>query len=104
MKRGARNLPIVHDSLISRGRILKHAQGATHLYDTVSYWELTYSRTPEIETADLSQFHPSLNLSQFQTDCLLRITSGPAILNYLNQYLALQQNWQMKNISTVSYL
>ena len=30
-----------------------------------------YSRTPEIETADLSQSHA--NLSQFQADCLFCI-------------------------------
>ena len=59
-----------------------------------------YSRTPEIETPDFSQFHSGLNLSQFHTDCLLYIKSGTAILNYLNKYLALQQHWQIKNIGT----
>ena len=29
-----------------------------------------YSRMPEIETADLSQFHAGLNLPQFKADCL----------------------------------
>ena len=48
-----------------------------------------YSRTSEIEIADLSQPHAGLNLPQFQTDCLLRINSGTAILNYLSHYLAL---------------
>ena len=33
---------------------------------------------PEIETADLSQFHANLNLSQFQADCLLRRNSNTA--------------------------
>ena len=32
-----------------------------------------YTRTPEIETADLSQSYVGLNLSQFQTDYLLCI-------------------------------
>ena len=40
-----------------------------------------YSQAPEIETADLSQSHAGLNLSQFQTDCLLRINHSKAILN-----------------------
>ena len=48
-----------------------------------------YSRTPEIETADLSQSHAGLNLSQFQTGCILCINSSTAILNYFNQHLAL---------------
>ena len=43
--------------------------------------------TPEIETVDLSQSDACLNLFQFQADCLLRIKSSTAILNYLNQYL-----------------
>ena len=37
--------------------------------------------TPEIETADLSQFHVGLNLSQFQADCLFRINSCTATKN-----------------------
>ena len=45
-----------------------------------------YSRTPEIETADFSQSHARLNLSQFQTDCLLRINSSTAILNYFELF------------------
>ena len=45
-----------------------------------------YSRVPEIETADLPQAHADLNLYQFQTDCLLRINSSTAILNYLKLY------------------
>ena len=36
---------------------------------------------PEIKTADLSQSHAGLNLSQFQTDCLLRINSSTATKN-----------------------
>ena len=44
--------------------------------------ECSYSRTPEIQTAYLSQSHAGLNLSQFQTNCLLRINSSKAILNY----------------------
>ena len=50
---------------------------------------IKYSRTPKIETADLSQSHAGLNLSQIQTDCLLRINLSTAIFliifNYLNQ-------------------
>ena len=45
-----------------------------------------YSRTPEIETGDLSQFHAGLNLPQFQTICLLRINSSTAILSYLKLF------------------
>ena len=45
-----------------------------------------YSRTPEIETAYLSQSHAGLNLSQFQTDCSLRINSSTAILSYLKLF------------------
>ena len=41
-----------------------------------------YSRTPETETADLAQSHAGLNLSQFQTEGLLRINSNIVILNY----------------------
>ena len=37
---------------------------------------------PVVETADLSQSHAGLNLSQFHTDCLLRINSSTAILTY----------------------
>ena len=48
----------------------------------IQHRTLIYSRTPEIETADLSQSHVGLNLSQLQDDCLLRIKSSTAILNY----------------------
>ena len=41
---------------------------------------------PEIETADLSQSHSSLNLSQFQTDYLSRINSSTAILSYFTLF------------------
>ena len=41
---------------------------------------------PGIETAGLSQSHAGLNLSQFQADCLLRIISSTAILNYLTLF------------------
>ena len=44
------------------------------------------SRTPEIETANLSQSHAGLNLSQFQTDYLLRIYLSTAILNYIKLF------------------
>ena len=60
------------------------------ILDAYNNWK--YSRTPEIETANLSQSHAALSLSQFQTDCLVRIKTSKAILNYfkfLNQYLAL---------------
>ena len=55
----------------------------------------TYSRTPEIQTTDLSQSHADinlsqsqtgLNLSQFLTDCLLRINSSTVILNYFKLF------------------
>ena len=45
-----------------------------------------YSRTPKIETSGLSQSRDGFNLSQFQTDCLLRINSGTAILNYFELF------------------
>ena len=45
-----------------------------------------HSRTPEIETVDLSQSHASLNLSQSQTDFLLRISPSTAILNYFKLF------------------
>ena len=51
--------------------------------------KFNYSRTPEIETVYVSQSHAGLNLSQFQADCLLRINSSTAILNYLKLYLEL---------------
>ena len=67
-----------------------------NLYIQDFYWSrgwlhylFIYSRTPEIATADLSQFYAGLNLSQFHTDCLLRLNSSAAILHYLNEYLAL---------------
>ena len=37
---------------------------------------IKYSRTSDIDTADLSQSHAGLNLSQFQTDFILRINSN----------------------------
>ena len=45
-----------------------------------------YSQTVEIETADLSQSHAGLNLSQFQTNCLLRINSSTVILSYFKLF------------------
>ena len=47
---------------------------------------IVYSRRLETETADLSQSHACLNLSQFQTDCLLPIYSCAAILNYFKLF------------------
>ena len=47
---------------------------------------MEYSRTPEIETADLSQSHAGLNWSQFQTDYLLCINSSTAILSYFKLF------------------
>ena len=41
---------------------------------------IKYSRTPEMETADCSQSHAGVNLSEYQTDCLLRINSSTTIL------------------------
>ena len=50
-------------------KLLYHSDcGAGFLY--------VYSRTPEIETSDLSQSHAGLNLSQFQINYLLRINSS----------------------------
>ena len=40
-----------------------------------------YTRTPENETADLSQSHAGHNLSQFQADYLLGINLSTAIKN-----------------------
>ena len=40
-----------------------------------------YSRSPETETADLSQFHASLNLSQFRAYCLFHRNLSTAIKN-----------------------
>ena len=37
-----------------------------------------YSRTPEIETADLSQSHADLNWSQFRAYCLYHRKSSAA--------------------------
>ena len=48
--------------------------------------DLNYSGAPEIETAGLFQSHAGLNLSQFQTDCLLCINSSTAMLNYLTLF------------------
>ena len=42
------------------------------------------SRTPGIENADLCQSHAGLNLSQFQTDCLLRKTKVQQFYTILN--------------------
>ena len=50
------------------------------LYFVAYIWQ---SRTPEIETADLSQSHIDLNLSQYQGDCLFYITSNTATKNIL---------------------
>ena len=47
-----------------------------------------YNRTPEIETANLSQFHDGLNLSQFQAVCLFRINSSTAILKNKTIYIS----------------
>ena len=41
---------------------------------------------PVIETSDLSESHAGLNLSQFQTHCLLRLNSSTVILNYLKLF------------------
>ena len=45
-----------------------------------------YSRTPEIETADLSQSHACLNLSQFRAYFLF----------YRNSSTATKSNWNMR--------
>ena len=51
-----------------------------------------YSRTPEIETADLSQSHASLNLSQFRAYCLPHINSSTATKDNCNMRLMLEIN------------
>ena len=48
--------------------------------------KLLYRQTPEIKTADISQSPTCLNLSQFQVDCLLRITSSTTILNHFKLF------------------
>ena len=40
-----------------------------------------YSRTPEIDTADLSQSHASFNLSQFRAYCLYHRNSSTSTEN-----------------------
>ena len=52
------------------------------LFSQLWHSRIIHSRTPEIETADVSQSHAGLILSQFQTYCVLRINSGTEILNY----------------------
>ena len=51
-----------------------------------------YSRMPKIETADLSQSHSSLNLSQFQAYCLFHTNSSTATKNNRNMRLMLEIN------------
>ena len=41
-----------------------------------------YSRTPEIETANLSQCYGGLNLFQFQAFCLFRTDLNTTIKNF----------------------
>ena len=67
---------------------------------------IKYSRTYEIET-DLSQLHAGLNLSQFQTDCLLRINSSTLILNHfklIESILGIETTLTIEKIGTLSYL
>ena len=47
------------------------------------------SETPEIETADLSQSYAGLNLSQFQTVCLLRINSSTSFFKLFELILGI---------------
>ena len=67
-----------------------------------------YSRTSEIETADLSQSHAGLNLSQFQTDCLSRMNSRTAILNYFESILGIvttlenEKYWYFTLLKTIN--
>ena len=59
---------------------------------------------------DLSQSHAGLNLSQFQTDCLLRINLSIEMLNYLKLFESILgiattlTNEIKKNIDTLRYL
>ena len=48
----------------------------------VSLYFWWYWRTPEIETADLSQSHAGLNLSQFQDDYLVAATMNILIFTW----------------------
>ena len=57
-----------------------------------SFSKSWYSRTPEIETADLSQSHANLNLSQFRDYCLFHRNSGTATRNNYNMRLMLEIN------------
>ena len=51
-----------------------------------------YSRTPEIETADLFQSHASLNLSQIRACCLFHRNSSTATKTNCNMRLMLEIN------------
>ena len=42
---------------------------------------MKYSQTLQIDTADMSQSHIGLNLSQFQADCLFHLNSSTATKN-----------------------
>ena len=53
----------------------------------------TYSRTPEIGTANLSQFHASFNLSKFWAYCLFHRISSTAAKNNRNVRLMLEINY-----------
>ena len=51
-------------------------------------------RTPEIETADLSQSGASLNLSQFRAYCLFHRNSSRVTENNYNMRLMLEINYK----------
>ena len=56
--------------------------------------ETMYSRTPDIETADLSQCHASNNLSQFWAYSLFHRNSSTAFKNNCNMRLILEINYK----------
>ena len=54
--------------------------------------DILYSRMPEIETADLSQSHAGLNLSQFRAYCLFHRNLSTATKDNSSMRLMLKIN------------
>ena len=62
------------------------------------FWAVKYSRTPEIEIANLTQCHVDFNLSQSQADGLFPISSSTATKNiWIN-------TWHRNNIDKSNIL
>ena len=57
-----------------------------------TYYSFLYSRKPEFETADLSQTHAGLNLSQSQTFCLFHRNLSTTTKYNWNMHLMLKIN------------